>query len=47
MIELKKAYYLTYFQMRARYRKTLAGFFWVIANPIVTFFVHLFARQKP
>lgn len=39
MIELKKAYYLTYFQMRARYRKTLAGFFWVIANPIVTFFV--------
>lgn len=39
MMELKKAFYLTYFQMRARYRKTIAGFLWVIANPIVTFFV--------
>lgn len=39
MIELRKAFYLTFFQIRARYRKTFAGFFWVIANPVVTFYV--------
>lgn len=30
---------LTYYQMRSRYRKTLAGFIWVIANPIINFSV--------
>lgn len=29
--------YLTIFNMKARYRKTLAGFFWVILNPIIMY----------
>jgi lipopolysaccharide transport system permease protein len=36
---LRQILYLTYFHMRARYRKTLAGFLWVIASPILTFLV--------
>ncbi len=30
---------LAYFHMRSRYRKTWAGFIWVIASPILTFIV--------
>ena len=30
---------LTYYNMRSRYRKTLAGLIWVIASPIITFIV--------
>ena len=36
---LRKIFTLTYYQMRSRYRKTLAGFIWVIANPIINFSV--------
>lgn len=33
---------LAYFHMRSRYRKTWAGFIWVIASPIITFIVQAF-----
>lgn len=36
---LRRIFTLTYYQMRSRYRKTLAGFIWVIANPIINFSV--------
>lgn len=39
MILARKVLMLTYFHMRARYRRALAGFFWVIANPILTFLI--------
>lgn len=39
MSYLRKILTLTYYQMRSRYRKTLAGFIWVIANPIINFSV--------
>ena len=39
MSYLRKILILTYYQMRSRYRKTLAGFIWVIANPIINFSV--------
>lgn len=39
MNPLRKILLLTYFNMCARYRKAWAGFFWVIANPIITFLI--------
>ena len=39
MQEIKTILTLSYFHMRSRYRKTLAGFIWVIANPIINFTV--------
>lgn len=39
MTVVRKVLLLTYFHMRARYRRALAGFFWVIANPILTFLI--------
>lgn len=35
----RKIALLTYFHMQARYRRALAGFIWVIANPILTFVI--------
>lgn len=37
MKKIKKVLNLTYYHMRSRYRKTLAGFIWVILNPIINF----------
>ena len=39
MNSFRKIWYLTYFHMRARYRKTWAGLLWVISSPIITFLV--------
>ena len=39
MKHFKKILSLTYYHMRSRYRKTLAGVVWVIANPIINFSV--------
>lgn len=39
MQTIKKIIYLTVYQMRSRYRKTFAGFIWVVSSPILTFFV--------
>jgi ABC-type polysaccharide/polyol phosphate export permease len=36
---MRKISILTYYQMRSRYRKTIAGFVWVVANPIINFSV--------
>lgn len=36
---IRQILYLTYFHMRSRYRKTFAGFLWVVAGPMLTFFV--------
>ena len=33
-------FYMTFAQMKARYRNTFAGFIWVILNPILMFAVH-------
>ncbi len=39
MKRLERLLFLTYFQMRSKYRKTLAGFIWVIAYPIISFMI--------
>ncbi len=39
MNHIKRILKLTYYHMRSRYRKTLAGFLWVVANPIINFSV--------
>jgi ABC-type polysaccharide/polyol phosphate export permease len=39
MNSIRKILFLTYFHMCARYRKTWAGFLWVISSPILTFLV--------
>ncbi|MEX1099615.1 MAG: hypothetical protein WEB87_04275, partial [Bacteriovoracaceae bacterium] len=37
---LLKIYTLTVADMKGRYRNTVAGFFWVMFNPIIMFIVH-------
>jgi ABC-type polysaccharide/polyol phosphate export permease len=39
MNQISKIFYLTLFQMKSRYRKTFAGFLWVVSSPILTFVV--------
>lgn len=39
MAEIYKIFFFSYYQMRSRYRRTIAGFIWVTANPIITFIV--------
>ena len=34
------SFFLTKAQMKSRYRKTIAGFLWVVLNPILLFAVH-------
>lgn len=46
MKQLEKLLFLTYFQMRSKYRKTLAGFVWVIAYPIISFVVQAAVFDK-
>ena len=40
--KLRLIFILAYYHMRARYRKTWAGFIWVIASPIITFIIQAF-----
>ncbi len=42
MQKFRLIFVLAYYHMRARYRKTWAGFIWVIASPIITFIVQAF-----
>lgn len=42
MQKLRLIFILAYYHMRARYRKTWAGFIWVIASPIITFVIQAF-----
>lgn len=46
MKQLEKLLFLTYFQMRSKYRKTLAGFVWVIAYPIISFIIQATVFDK-
>ncbi len=46
MKNLERLLFLTYFQMRSKYRKTLAGFIWVIAYPIISFIVQAMIFDK-
>jgi lipopolysaccharide transport system permease protein len=39
MNKIYKIFFFSYYQIRSRYRRTMAGFIWVIANPIITFVV--------
>lgn len=39
MIQIKKIFNLTFYQMKSRYRNTFAGVIWVIASPLLTFVV--------
>jgi len=43
---LNQVLILTISNMKSRYRKTIAGFFWVIANPILMFFVQSTVFKK-
>lgn len=46
MKTLERLIFLTYFQMRSKYRKTLAGFVWVIAYPIISFVIQATVFDK-
>lgn len=46
MKRLERLLFLTYFQIRSKYRKTLAGFLWVIAYPIISFIVQAMVFDK-
>ncbi len=43
---LKQVYIMTNGQIKSRYRKTWAGFIWVISAPIVTYLVQSFIFQE-
>ena len=42
----RQVYYLASANMKARYRKTIAGFLWVILNPIIMYSVQSFVFKK-
>lgn len=42
----RQVFYLAYSNMKARYRKTIAGFLWVILNPILMYSVQSFVFKK-
>lgn len=46
MKSLEKLLFLSYFQIRSKYRKTFAGFLWVIAYPIISFVVQAVVFDK-
>lgn len=46
MKALEKLLFLSYFQIRSKYRKTFAGFVWVIAYPIISFVVQAIVFDK-
>ena len=42
---LSQIYHMTIYNMKARYRKTIAGFVWVVLNPIIMYTVQAYIFQ--